>query len=136
MLLILNLPLVGIWIRLLQTPYRLLYPAIILFCLIGIYSERSQTFDIMICALVVAAGYILQKLDCDPAPLILGLILGPILEENLRRAMLISDGDPTVFITRPISGTILALTLVIVVVFALPTMRRKQHEMMARTGAE
>ena len=124
MLLVLNLPLVGIWIKLLETPYRFIYPLIVVFCLIGIYSERSQTFDLLICAGVVVLGFVMEKLDCSPAPLVLGVILGPILEDNLRRSMLISRGDPTIFLTRPISLCIVLLIVALLVVFALPVLKR------------
>lgn len=124
MLLILNLPLVGIWIKLLETPYRFIYPLIVVFCLIGIYSERNQTFDLLICAAVVAVGFVMEKLDCSPGPLVLGVILGPILEDNLRRSMLISRGDPTIFLTRPISLGITILIVALLVAFTLPVLRR------------
>ena len=135
MLLVLNLPLVGIWIKLLQTPYRFLYPLIIVFCLIGVYSERNQTFDIMICAGVVVVGFILEQLDCGPGPLLLGMILGPILEEHLRRSMIISHGDPTVFVTRPISAGFLILAALMVVVFTLPALTRKEAQIAKDSGA-
>jgi putative tricarboxylic transport membrane protein len=136
MLLVLNLPLVGVWIKLLETPYRFLYPAIVIFCLIGIYSERNETFDVMVCAVVVFVGFWLEKLDCPPAPLILGLVLGPIFEENLRRSMLVSRGDPTIFLTRPISLTILILALAVLVVFTLPALQRKERKIIAASGAD
>ena len=103
MLVILNLPLVGVWIRLLRVQYRWLFPSIIMFCCIGNYSVNNNEFDVYLCALVGVLGYVLLKLECEPAPLILGYVLGPLLEEYLRRALLISRGDPTVFFTRPIS---------------------------------
>lgn len=119
MLLVLNLPLVGIWIRLLQMPYRFLYPMILVFCSIGIYSVRQQPFDVMIAAVVCTVGYALIKWDCEPASLIMGLVLGPILEENLRRALIISKGDPTVFLTRPISLSLLLVGAALLILFAL-----------------
>jgi TctA family transporter len=124
MLLVLNLPLVGVWIKLLETPYRYIYPTILLFACIGCYAVSNETLDIRIAAFALLAGYVLEKLDCSPGPLIIGMILGPILEENLRRAMLLSQGDPTVFVTRPISATFLVLTVVLVVTSVLPAMRR------------
>ncbi|MGD9741023.1 MAG: tripartite tricarboxylate transporter permease [Dongiaceae bacterium] len=124
MLLILNLPLVGIWIKMLETPYRFIYPLIIVFSLIGIYSERNQAFDVLICAGVVVVGYVMEKLDCSPGPLVLGVILGPILEENLRRSLLLSRGDPTVFLTRPISLTVVILIVALLVLFMLPAIKR------------
>lgn len=135
MLLVLNLPLVGIWIKLLQTPYRFLYPLIIIWCLIGIYSERTETFDIMICAVVVFIGYWLEKLDCAPGPLILGLVLGPILEQNLRRSLLLSRGDPMIFLERPISLGLIILAAVILIAFTLPILQRKEKQILEVSGA-
>jgi TctA family transporter len=124
MLLVLNLPLIGVWIKLLETPYRFIYPTILLFACIGCYAVNSETFDIRIAACALLAGYVLEKLDCSPGPLIIAMILGPILEENLRRAMLISRGDPTVFIRRPISAAFLLLTAALIVTYVLPALRR------------
>ena len=103
MLVVLNLPLVGLWAKLLQVPYRLLYPAIIVFCCIGAYTINSKPFDAFVMAFFAIFGYVALKLDCEPAPLILGFVLGPMMEENLRRALLISRGDPMVFLHEPIS---------------------------------
>jgi TctA family transporter len=113
MLLVLNLPLVGVWIRLLRMPYRLLYPAIIAFSCIGVYSLANSAWDVILAAGFGVAGYILTALGCRPAPLILGLVMGPLLEENLRRSLLISRGDPTILLTHPISAAFLVLTVVI-----------------------
>ena len=124
MLLALNLPLIGVWIKLLQTPYRLLYPMIILFCVIGVYSERNESFDILVCAVVLAIGWVLEGLDCPPGPLIFGMILGPTLEENLRRSLLISHGDVSVFVTRPISLGFVVLTAIVVGLLTLPPVIR------------
>jgi len=115
MLLVLNLPLVGIWVRLLTIPYRWLYPCIVMFCCIGAYSVRNSVFDVGTAAAVGVAGYLLYLLDCHPAALILGFILGPIFEQNLRRALLISQGDLSTFVTHPISAALLALALAIAV---------------------
>ena len=104
MLVVLNLPLIGIWVKLLQVPYRVLYPAILLFCSIGVYSINNTNFDVMLTALFGFLGVIFVKLECEPAPLLLGFVLGPMMEENLRRALLLSRGDPTVFFTRPLSA--------------------------------
>ncbi len=123
-LVLLNLPLVGIWVRLLSVPYRLLFPAILLFCCIGLYSVNNNTFDIGLTALCGFLGYVFHKLECEPAPLILGFVLGPMMEENLRRCMLLSRGDPTVFFTRPLSLTFLVLAAAMLIVVALPTIRR------------
>jgi putative tricarboxylic transport membrane protein len=130
MLLVLNLPLVGLWIRLLAVPYRLLFPAIFVFCCIGAYTVDNKVFDIYEIAALSAVGYVLLKLDCEPAPMVLGFILGPMMEENLRRTMMISFGDPSVFFTRPISATFLVASVVLLVVLALPSLRAKREEAM------
>ncbi len=124
MLLVLNLPLIGIWVRVLSVPYRFLYPAILLFCCVGIYAVNNNTFDVGLTALLGLLGYVFLRLDCEPAPLILGFVLGPMMEENLRRAMLISRGDPMVLITRPMSLAFLLLALGLFVIIALPTIRK------------
>ncbi len=123
MLLVLNLPLVGIWIKMLETPYRFIYPLIVVFCLIGVYSERNQAFDVLICGGVVVMGFVMGRLDCSPAPLVLGVILGPILEDNLRRSLQISRGDPAIFVERPISLAIVLFIVALLLVFALPAIR-------------
>ena len=128
MLVILNLPLIGIWVRLLSVQYRLLYPAILLFCCIGVYSINNSNFDILITSLFGLFGYIAVKLECEPAPLILGFILGPMMEENLRRAMLLSRGDPTVFVTRPISGGLLLVTVLLISLMLAPAFKKTREE--------
>ena len=124
MLVILNLPLIGMWVKLLTVPYRLLYPSILLFCCVGVYSLSNQPFDVMLTAVYGLLGYIFVKLECEPAPLILGFILGPLMEENLRRAMLLSRGDATVFFTEPISGVLLGLAIVLLLITLAPTVRK------------
>ena len=124
MLVILNLPLIGIWVKLLSIPYRLLYPSILLFCGVGVYSISNQPFDMMLAALFGVLGYVFIKLECEPAPLILGFILGPMMEENLRRAMLLSRGDATVFFTKPISGALLAVAILLLLVTLAPAVRK------------
>jgi TctA family transporter len=128
MLVILNLPLIGMWIKLLSVPYRLLFPAIVLFCAIGVYSTNNNTFDIWLVALFGFVGYIFMKLGCEPAPLLLGFILGPMMEENLRRALLLSRGDWSVFVTRPLSGSLLAAALVLLIIVLLPAVKAKRKE--------
>jgi TctA family transporter len=128
MLVVLNLPLIGIWIRLLTVPYRLLYPAILLFCSIGVYTVNDTSFDLVQTAFFGAIGVLFAKLECEPAPLLLGFVLGPMMEENLRRALLLSRGDPTVFATRPISAGLLAAAILLVLVIALPSLRRQRDE--------
>jgi putative tricarboxylic transport membrane protein len=120
MLLVLNLPLIGIWIRLLAIPYRLLYPAILVFCCIGVYSVANDPMDVITMAGFGAFGYVMLKLGCSPAPLVLGFILGPIPEENLRRALVISRGDPRMFLTRPVSlGFLIAAAALLSVTIAM-----------------
>ena len=128
MLVILNLPLIGMWIKLLSVPYRLLFPAIVLFCAIGVYSTNNNTFDIWLVALFGLIGYVFMKLGCEPAPLLLGFILGPMMEENLRRALLLSRGDWSVFVTRPLSGSLLAAALVLLIIVLLPAVKAKRQE--------
>jgi len=130
MLLVLNLPLVGLWIKLLAVPYRLLFPAIFVFCCIGAYTVDNKVFDVYEIAALSAVGYVLLKLDCEPAPMVLGYILGPMMEENLRRAMMISFGDPMVLITRPISAAFLFAAIALLVAIALPALRAKREEAM------
>jgi TctA family transporter len=124
MLLVLNLPLIGIWIRLLRVRYRLLYPAILVFCCIGVYSVNNSTFDVLLAGGLGLVGYLFAMLDCPPAPVILGFILGPILEVNLRRTLLISQGDFSVFVTRPISLGFLLLAVALLGAIAVPALRR------------
>ena len=128
MLVVLNLPLIGIWVQLLKVPYRLLYPAILVFCAIGVYSINNNPFDVTITAVFGLLGYVFYKLRCEPAPLILGFILGPMMEENLRRAMLLSRGDPTVFFTRPLSLGLLIAAAALIVIVALPNIKKKREE--------
>ncbi len=128
MLVVLNLPLIGIWVRLLTLPYRFLYPAILLFCCIGVYSINNSPVDVILTAGFGLLGYLLIKLDCEPAPLLLGFILGPMMEENLRRAMLYSRGDPSVFFTRPISLVMLLAALLLFVITIIPAVGRKREE--------
>ncbi|MTW15836.1 tripartite tricarboxylate transporter permease [Rhodoplanes serenus] len=131
MLLIINLPLVGIWVSMLKIPYRLLFPAIALLCCIGTYGIANSVFNIWLmlgCALV---GYLFIKVGAEPAPLLLGLVLGPQLEENFRRAMLLSDGDVAVFVQRPISAGLLAVAALLILVLMSPTVFRKRKEALA-----
>jgi TctA family transporter len=128
MLVVLNLPLIGIWVQLLKVPYKWLYPAILAFCCIGAYSLNNNVFDVYVTAVFGAVGYLFYKLDCEPAPLILGFILGPMMEENLRRAMLLSRGDPTVFFTRPLSLALLLMAAALVLLVALPAIKSRREE--------
>lgn len=128
MLVVLNLPLIGLWVRLLKVPYHVLFPIIMAFCSIGVYSVNSNVYDLYAVAFFGLMGYVLIKLKCEPAPLLLGFVLGPMLEENLRRAMILGRGDATVFLTRPISATLLVLTVVVLVVVLMPSIRKKRDE--------
>jgi putative tricarboxylic transport membrane protein len=128
MLVVINLPMVGVWVRLLRVPYRHLFPMIVIFCAIGIYSVNNAPFDVTLTAIFGIVGYWLVKHDFEPAPMILGFVLGPLMEENLRRAMLIARGDATVFLTRPISATLLAISALMLILAILPTLRAKREE--------
>ncbi len=128
MLVILNLPMVGLWVKLLKVPYHWLFPAIIMFCAIGNFSINNSAMDVYLCGLFGVLGYTLVKLQCEPAPLILGYVLGPLMEENLRRALLISRGDPTVFFTRPIAGTFMVLSILLIIIMILPAIRKKKEQ--------
>ncbi|MCC7547841.1 MAG: tripartite tricarboxylate transporter permease [Burkholderiales bacterium] len=128
LLVILNLPMIGIWVKLLSVPYRLLYPAILVLCCIGIYSLNNSVFDVGLAVFFGLLGYVFIKLECEPAPLMLGFVLGPMLEENLRKAMTISRGDPGVFVTRPLSLSMLVIAAVLLVIVVLPAVRRKREE--------
>ncbi|KQP46224.1 tripartite tricarboxylate transporter permease [Pseudorhodoferax sp. Leaf274] len=134
MLIILNLPLIGIWIKLLSVPYHWLFPAIVLFCAIGVYSTNNNTFDVWMLGWFGIIGYIFHKLECEPAPLLLGLILGPMMEENLRRALLLSRGDWSVFVTRPISACLLIGAVVLLAIVLLPSVRNKREEAFVEEG--
>jgi TctA family transporter len=126
MLLVLNLPLIGLWIKLLKVPYRVLFPAILVFCVIGVYSLNYNAFDIFLTAIFGLVGYVWTKLRCEGAPLLLGLVLGPMMEENFRRALLLARGDYATFVSRPLSASLLALAVVLVVLVALPSIRRRR----------
>ena len=128
MLVILNLPLIGMWIKLLSVPYKFLYPSIVLFCAIGVYSTNNNTWDIWIVGIFGFVGYLFHKLGCEPAPLLLGLILGPMMEENLRRALLLSRGDWSVFVTRPLSASLLAVAALLLIIVLLPAIKNKREE--------
>jgi TctA family transporter len=124
MLLVLNLPLVGIWVRLLSVPYHFLFPAILVFCAIGSISVNNSTFDLWVLAAFGVVGYVLAKLGCEPAPMLLGYILGPLMEEYLRRALLMSYGDPMIFLTSPISAAMLGLAALALVLVVSPHIRK------------
>ena len=128
MLLILNLPLIGMWVRLIMIPYQFLYPGILVFCAIGVFSLKNATFDIYLMALFGVIGYVFSKLGCEPAPMLLAYILGPLMEEYLRRAMLLSRGDPMVFLRRPISATLLALAALAMFSVLLPAFSKTREE--------
>ena len=131
LLVVLNLPLIGLWIKLLTVPYRILYPAILLFCVVGAYSLNNNVFDVYMTIPFAILGYVFKKLDCEPAPLLLGFVLGKLMEEYLRRAMTISRGDWTVFITRPLSLTMLLMALALLVIVLLPAIAKKRAEAFA-----
>jgi putative tricarboxylic transport membrane protein len=128
MLVILNLPLIGIWVKLLTVPYRFLYPAILTFCCIGVYTVSNATLDVVMTAFFGFLGYLFQKLGCEGAPLLLGFVLGPMLEENFRRSLLLSRGDFTVFFTHPLSLSLLLAAAALLVIVALPAIKSKREK--------
>ncbi|MDN4039464.1 tripartite tricarboxylate transporter permease [Massilia sp. YIM B02443] len=127
-LVVLNLPMIGIWVRMIMVPYQLLYPAILMFCAIGVFSLNNSEFDVYLMALFGLLGYLCAKLELEPAPMLLGFIIGPMMEEYLRRALLLSRSDPMVFIERPISGVMLGLAVAAMAVVLLPSLRKKREE--------
>ena len=127
MLIILNLPLIGMWVKLLTVPYRWLFPGIVLFCAIGVYSTNNNTWDIWMVGIWGVIGYMFIKLGAEPAPLLLGFILGPMMEENLRRAMLLSRGDWSTLVTRPLSAGLLAAAVLLLVIVTLPSIKKKRE---------
>ncbi|GLK64497.1 tripartite tricarboxylate transporter permease (plasmid) [Paracoccus kondratievae] len=135
MLVVLNLPLIGLWVRLLTVPYYVLFPIIMAMCSIGVYSVASNTYDLFAVAFFGLLGYVMSKLRCEPAPLLLGFVLGPLLEENLRRAMILSRGDPTTFLTRPISATLLLLSLGVLILVFMPQIRKRRDEVFTESDA-
>ena len=128
MLLVINLPLLGLWVKLLSVPYRLLYPAVLLFCVIGVYSTNTEAAQLVLTALFAVFGYLLVRFGCEPAPLVLGFILGPLMEENLRRSLVMSRGDPLIFIERPISVALLGMSLAVVALIVLPQFRKTREQ--------
>jgi putative tricarboxylic transport membrane protein len=134
MLIVLNLPLIGIWIKLLTVPYRFLFPAIVVFCCIGTYSLNNNNFDVFMTAGFALLGYVFYKLSCEPAPLLLGFILGPMMEENLRRALLLARGDWSTFMTRPLSAGLLIAAVLMIVVVMLPSIKNKRQEAFQEEG--
>jgi TctA family transporter len=128
MLVVLNLPLIGVWIKLLSVPYRWLFPAIVLFCAIGVYTTNNSTFDIWLVAAFGFIGYVFKKLDMEPAPLLLGFILGPMMEENLRRALLLSRGDWSVFVMRPLSAGLLVAAACMLFLVLMPAVQSRRAE--------
>ena len=128
MLLVLNLPLIGLWVKMISIPYHLLYPAIIVFCAIGVFSLSNTEMDVYFMAAFGLLGYIFRKIDAEPAPMLLGFILGPMMEEFLRRALLLSKGSPLVLVTRPISATMLALSMLALIAVLTPALQKKREE--------
>jgi putative tricarboxylic transport membrane protein len=127
-LVVLNLPMIGLWVKMIMVPYHRLYPAILMFCAIGVFSLNNNEFDVYLMALFGLFGYICAKLGAEPAPMLLGFIIGPMMEEYLRRALLLSHSDPLVFVQRPISATMLALAAIAMAVVLLPSLRKKREE--------
>jgi TctA family transporter len=131
MLLVINLPLIGLWVQMLRIPYRLLYPMILMFCCIGVYSLNGSALEVGLMALFGLLGYALLKLGFEPAPMLLGFVLGPLMEETLRRSLVLSRGDPGIFIERPIAAGLLAATLLLLVAVIVPNVRRVRADAFA-----
>ena len=131
LLVVLNLPLIGLWVKMISVPYHYLFPAIIVFCAIGVFSMANTTFDVYFMAVFGLLGYLFRKLGCEPAPMMLGFILGQMMEEFLRRALLLSKGDPSVFLRRPISATMLVIAVLAMISVVLPALRKKREEAFA-----
>ena len=127
MLLVLNLPLIGIWVKVLKIPYQTLFPLILLFCLIGVYSLSTNTFDIYVMLVFGVVGYVLRKRSYEPAPLVLAFILSPMMEQSLYQALLLSDGNPSTFVTRPLSLGALIVALLVMLSALLPWLRKKRR---------
>jgi putative tricarboxylic transport membrane protein len=127
-LVILNLPLIGVWVRLLRMPYRLLFPTILVFCCIGTYTVSNSVADVVIMVIFGVIGYVMRKLDCEPTPLLLGLVLAPLLEENFRRTLIASGGDASVFFTRPISLGFLIISAVLLATMTMSSVRKRRSQ--------
>jgi putative tricarboxylic transport membrane protein len=127
LLLVLNLPLIGLWVRMIAIPYHFLHPAILVFCAIGVFSLNNSTLDVYLMAAFGFLGYIFRKLDCEPAPMLLGFILGPMMEEYLRRTLLLSRGDPTVLLTQPISAAMLLVAAALLALVLAPVVRNTRE---------
>jgi putative tricarboxylic transport membrane protein len=127
LLVVLNLPMIGLWVKLLKVPYRMLFPMIMAFSAVGIYSVNNSSFDIYLTALFGIVGFVWLKLGCNPAPMLLGYVLGPMMEEHLRRAMLMSKGDPSVFVTRPLALAFMIATAAIIIIMVLPAVRARRE---------
>jgi TctA family transporter len=128
MLVVINLPMIGVWVQLLKVPYRFLYLAILLFCAIGVYTIGNSPTAVVLAAFFGVVGYVFMRLECEPAPLVLGFVLGSLMEENLRRSLRISSGDPMIFVNRPICLGLLIASLALLVIVALPHIRSKREE--------
>jgi putative tricarboxylic transport membrane protein len=128
MLLVINLPLIGVWVRLLKVPYRLMFPSILIFCCIGMYSINNSGEDVILTAFFGLFGYALYKFGFEPAPLLLGFVLGKLMEEKLRQAMILARGNLLTFVERPVSAVLLVLAVIIIVVAVLPAVRRGREE--------
>jgi TctA family transporter len=125
---VLNLPLIGLWVRILTIPYRFIFPAIGIFCCLGAYSASNNIFDVLSMCVFGLVGYALIKLDCEPAPLLIGFVIGPLMEENFRRAMLIARGDWTTFLTRPVSLGLLVLAAAALFAVVSPMLRHTRQK--------
>jgi putative tricarboxylic transport membrane protein len=136
MLLVLNLPLIGVWVRILKVPYPILFPLILLFCLVGSYSLSNSIVEVLIMILFGVIGYFFKKFEYEPAPLVLALVLGPMLEAALRRSLLLSAGDPLIFLTRPISAVLMVISFCLLAFPLIPWLRKKREALPAGEADE
>jgi TctA family transporter len=127
-LIVMNLPMIGLWVRMIMVPYHFLYPSVLVFCAIGVFSLSNTEFDVYMMALFGLFGYVCAKLDMEPAPMLLGFIIGPMMEEYLRRTMLLSNSDPTVFLHRPVSAIMLAIAALAMMLVMMPALKKKREE--------
>jgi len=135
MLLVLNLPLIGLWVQLLRLPYNILFPLILIFSIIGVYCSSNNIFDVHVMVGFGIAGYLMRKLGYEPAPLVLAFVLGPMLENNLRKSLILSQGDLLIFVQHPISATCLLAAAALLIGPSLPSLRRKRELIALDEGA-
>jgi putative tricarboxylic transport membrane protein len=131
MLLVLNMPLIGMWVQVLKLPYRVLFPLILMFCVVGVFASGNAVFDVFVMVMFGVLGYLMRKFGYEPAPLVLAFVLGPMLENNLRKSLILSHGDFTIFVDRPISAVCLVLAVAALTAPLLPALARRRARLAA-----